>query len=187
MRDFTRRDFSKLASAGALTSAAWGTFAIAQGAAKVVIVGGGAGGADITLVALYQRKAGGSADGRMSFILGAATSAALAVAAVRGIDAALPLGPTNESLGSNSSAVYLSPEARPGTRWIGFGAAPVHYGTFAVPGMLEHAGNGHVSILFGEPEAMANGLLVFSLPSPGNDCAILYLRALLPPPSPTGS
>ena len=45
MRDFTRRDFSKLASAGALTSAAWGTFAIAQGAAKVVIVGGGAGGA----------------------------------------------------------------------------------------------------------------------------------------------
>ena len=33
------------AGAGALTSAAWGTFAIAQGAAKVVIVGGGAGGA----------------------------------------------------------------------------------------------------------------------------------------------
>ena len=48
MRGFSRRDFSKLAGAagaGALTSAAWGTFAIAQGAAKVVIVGGGAGGA----------------------------------------------------------------------------------------------------------------------------------------------
>ena len=36
---------SKLAGAGVLTSTAWGTFAIAQGAAKVVIVGGGAGGA----------------------------------------------------------------------------------------------------------------------------------------------
>ena len=48
MRDLSRRDFGKLAGAagaGALTSTAWGTFAIAQGAPKVVIVGGGAGGA----------------------------------------------------------------------------------------------------------------------------------------------
>ena len=48
MTGFSRRDFSKLAGAagaGALTSAAWGTFAIAQGVAKVLIVGGGAGGA----------------------------------------------------------------------------------------------------------------------------------------------
>jgi len=44
------RDFSKLAGAagaGPLTAAGWGTFAIAQGAAKVVIVGGGAGGATV--------------------------------------------------------------------------------------------------------------------------------------------
>ncbi len=50
MRGISRRDFGKLAGAagaGALTSAAWGTFAIAQGAAKVVIVGGGAGGATV--------------------------------------------------------------------------------------------------------------------------------------------
>jgi sulfide dehydrogenase [flavocytochrome c] flavoprotein chain len=44
MRDFSRRDFGKLAAAGALT-ASWPLFAIAQGAARVVIVGGGAGGA----------------------------------------------------------------------------------------------------------------------------------------------
>jgi hypothetical protein len=143
--------------------------------------------ADIAIVALYQRKAGGPADGRMSFALGPATSGALAVAAVRGIDAALPLGPTDESLGSSASAVYVSPEARPGTRWIGFGAAPVYNGSFAVPGMLEHAGNGHVALLFGEPETMENRLLVFSLPSPGNYCAVLYVSALLPPPSPSDS
>ncbi|MBX9592081.1 MAG: NAD(P)/FAD-dependent oxidoreductase [Hyphomonadaceae bacterium] len=50
MRDFSRRDFGKLAGAagaGTLTSVAWGNFAIAQGAAKVVIVGGGAGGATV--------------------------------------------------------------------------------------------------------------------------------------------
>ena len=49
MRGISRRDFGKLAGAagaGSLT-ASWGTFAIAQGAAKVVIVGGGAGGATV--------------------------------------------------------------------------------------------------------------------------------------------
>lgn len=44
MRDISRRDFGKLAGAGALTTA-WGSFAIAQNAPKVVIVGGGPGGA----------------------------------------------------------------------------------------------------------------------------------------------
>src|SRR5688572_7650825 len=50
MRGISRRDFSKLAGsagAGTLAAAGWGTFAIAQGAAKVVIVGGGAGGATV--------------------------------------------------------------------------------------------------------------------------------------------
>jgi NADPH-dependent 2,4-dienoyl-CoA reductase/sulfur reductase-like enzyme len=48
MSDFSRRDFGKLAGAGMLTSA-WAPFALAQGAsaAKVVIVGGGAGGATV--------------------------------------------------------------------------------------------------------------------------------------------
>lgn len=53
MSDFSRRDFGKFAGAagaGVLTSAAWGTFAIAQSAAKVVIVGGGAGGATVAHV-----------------------------------------------------------------------------------------------------------------------------------------
>ncbi len=52
----TRREFAKLAGAtgvGALASSAWTPFAIAQGAAKVVIVGGGAGGAT---VAHYVKK-----------------------------------------------------------------------------------------------------------------------------------
>lgn len=50
MRDFSRRDFGKLVGAtgaGALAAGAWGSFAIAQGAAKVVVVGGGAGGATV--------------------------------------------------------------------------------------------------------------------------------------------
>jgi sulfide dehydrogenase [flavocytochrome c] flavoprotein chain len=42
--DFSRRDFGKLAAAGAMTWP-WAPFAIAQRAPKVVIVGGGAGGA----------------------------------------------------------------------------------------------------------------------------------------------
>jgi NADPH-dependent 2,4-dienoyl-CoA reductase/sulfur reductase-like enzyme len=48
--DISRRDFAKLAGAagvGTLASPAFTTFAIAQGAAKVVIVGGGAGGATV--------------------------------------------------------------------------------------------------------------------------------------------
>src|ERR1700704_1193219 len=47
MADISRRDFSKLAGVGGLgvASAVWSPFALAQGAAKVVIVGGGAGGA----------------------------------------------------------------------------------------------------------------------------------------------
>jgi sulfide dehydrogenase [flavocytochrome c] flavoprotein chain len=48
MGDFSRRDFGRLvggAGAGALAAGAFGPFALAQGAAKVVIVGGGAGGA----------------------------------------------------------------------------------------------------------------------------------------------
>jgi sulfide dehydrogenase [flavocytochrome c] flavoprotein subunit len=59
MRDFSRRDFAMLAGAGALTSTAWGTFAIAQGAAKVVIVGGGAGGAT---AAHFVKKEGPNLD-----------------------------------------------------------------------------------------------------------------------------
>ena len=58
MRGISRRDFSKLAGAagaGSLTAAGWGTFAIAQGAAKVVIVGGGAGGA--TVAHLVKKEA----------------------------------------------------------------------------------------------------------------------------------
>ena len=50
MRDYSRRDFGRLAGvagAGTLTGAVWSPFAIAQGAAKVVIVGGGAGGATV--------------------------------------------------------------------------------------------------------------------------------------------
>jgi NADPH-dependent 2,4-dienoyl-CoA reductase/sulfur reductase-like enzyme len=48
MSDFTRRDFGKLAAGGVLASS-WAPFAIGQGAstAKVVIVGGGAGGATV--------------------------------------------------------------------------------------------------------------------------------------------
>src|SRR5690349_20754836 len=48
MPQISRRGFSKLVGAGGLSawaSAAWSPFALAQGAAKVVIVGGGAGGA----------------------------------------------------------------------------------------------------------------------------------------------
>src|SRR5262245_33715033 len=44
MSNYSRRDFGKLATAGVLTSS-FAPFSIAQGAAKVVIVGGGAGGA----------------------------------------------------------------------------------------------------------------------------------------------
>ena len=50
MTNITRRDFAKLAGiagmAGVGTSA-FGRFAIAQGAAKIVVVGGGAGGATV--------------------------------------------------------------------------------------------------------------------------------------------
>jgi sulfide dehydrogenase [flavocytochrome c] flavoprotein subunit len=56
MPGFTRRDFGMLASAGslgALIVPSWSPFAIAQGAAKVVVVGGGAGGAT---VAHYLKK-----------------------------------------------------------------------------------------------------------------------------------
>jgi NADPH-dependent 2,4-dienoyl-CoA reductase/sulfur reductase-like enzyme len=48
MGDFSRRDFGRLVggvAAGALAAGAFAPFSIAQGAAKVVIVGGGAGGA----------------------------------------------------------------------------------------------------------------------------------------------
>lgn len=50
MGDFSRRDFGRLVGktgAGALAVGALGPFAIAQGAGKVVIVGGGAGGATV--------------------------------------------------------------------------------------------------------------------------------------------
>jgi NADPH-dependent 2,4-dienoyl-CoA reductase/sulfur reductase-like enzyme len=50
MPTITRRDFTRLAGLTGLTAAgahSWATFAIAQGAAKVVIVGGGAGGATV--------------------------------------------------------------------------------------------------------------------------------------------
>ena len=56
MPDISRRDFGRLAGVGgvgALASPAWSPFAVAQGAAKVVIVGGGAGGAT---VAHYIKK-----------------------------------------------------------------------------------------------------------------------------------
>src|SRR5690606_35321646 len=50
MTGIDRREFTKLAGGVGITSLAsstFGTFAIAQGAAKVVIVGGGAGGATV--------------------------------------------------------------------------------------------------------------------------------------------
>ena len=56
MSSFNRRDFGKLfgaAGAAGLASAGFGRFAIAQGAGKVVIIGGGAGGAT---VAHYLKK-----------------------------------------------------------------------------------------------------------------------------------
>ena len=58
MTDFSRRDFGKLvggAAAGLVTMTGLSTFAIAQGAAKVVIVGGGAGGA--TVAAFIKKQA----------------------------------------------------------------------------------------------------------------------------------
>jgi sulfide dehydrogenase [flavocytochrome c] flavoprotein chain len=56
MTEFTRRRFAGLvgaAGAGTLAASAWAPFAIAQGSAKVVVVGGGAGGAT---VAHYLKK-----------------------------------------------------------------------------------------------------------------------------------
>ena len=56
MSDISRRDFARLAGVGGLGALAWSAsspFAVAQGAAKVVIVGGGAGGAT---VAHYIKK-----------------------------------------------------------------------------------------------------------------------------------
>src|SRR6185503_6038675 len=56
MSEISRRDFARLAGAagiGTWVASAWSPFAIAQGAAKVVIVGGGAGGAT---VAHYVKK-----------------------------------------------------------------------------------------------------------------------------------
>src|SRR5690606_37017717 len=56
MRKLSRRDFGKIAGAAGLigvSTSAFGRFAIAQGAAKVVIVGGGPGGAT---VAHYVKK-----------------------------------------------------------------------------------------------------------------------------------
>nr|PZN76045.1 MAG: hypothetical protein DIU57_17755 [Pseudomonadota bacterium] len=56
MRKLTRRDFGKAAGGAGLiglSTSAFGRFAIAQGAAKVVIVGGGPGGAT---VAHYVKK-----------------------------------------------------------------------------------------------------------------------------------
>lgn len=56
MSHISRRDFAKLAGAGGLGAVplvTWSPFAIAQGAAKVVVVGGGAGGAT---VAHYLKK-----------------------------------------------------------------------------------------------------------------------------------
>jgi NADPH-dependent 2,4-dienoyl-CoA reductase/sulfur reductase-like enzyme len=56
MSDITRRDFARLAGlagAGALAPSAWTTLAIAQSPGRVVIVGGGAGGAT---VAHYLKK-----------------------------------------------------------------------------------------------------------------------------------
>ena len=62
MSDVSRRDFAKLAGVtgvGALASSAWATFAIAQTPARVVIVGGGAGGAS---AAHYVKKDGPQID-----------------------------------------------------------------------------------------------------------------------------
>ena len=62
MSDVSRRDFAKLAGAtgvGALSSSPWSTFAIAQTPARVVIVGGGAGGAT---AAHYVKKDGPEID-----------------------------------------------------------------------------------------------------------------------------
>ena len=56
MSDISRRDFARLAGIGGLGALAWSAsspFAVAQGAAKVVVVGGGAGGAT---VAHYIKK-----------------------------------------------------------------------------------------------------------------------------------
>ena len=48
MTGMTRRDFTRLAMAGgAALGQEWSSVAIAQGAAKVVIIGGGAGGATV--------------------------------------------------------------------------------------------------------------------------------------------
>jgi NADPH-dependent 2,4-dienoyl-CoA reductase/sulfur reductase-like enzyme len=62
MSDVSRRDFTKLAGVtgvGALASSGWATFAIAQTPARVVIVGGGAGGAT---AAHYVKKDGPEID-----------------------------------------------------------------------------------------------------------------------------
>ena len=53
MSEISRRDFAKLAGVSGLGVLAWSPFAVAQGPAKVVIVGGGAGGAT---VAHYIKK-----------------------------------------------------------------------------------------------------------------------------------
>jgi len=45
MSQISRRDFAALSGMGALATSLWSPFAVAQGAGKVVIVGGGAGGA----------------------------------------------------------------------------------------------------------------------------------------------
>lgn len=47
MSGFSRREFSKLIGAASLASAGFGRFAIAQGAGRVVIIGGGPGGATV--------------------------------------------------------------------------------------------------------------------------------------------
>src|SRR6185503_15923736 len=62
MSDVSRRQFTKLAGlggVGALTSAALGTFAVAQGRGRVVVIGGGAGGAT---AAHYVKKDGPELD-----------------------------------------------------------------------------------------------------------------------------
>jgi NADPH-dependent 2,4-dienoyl-CoA reductase/sulfur reductase-like enzyme len=62
MSDVSRRDFAKLAGVtgvGALAYSGWATFAIAQTPARVVIVGGGAGGAT---AAHYVKKDGPEID-----------------------------------------------------------------------------------------------------------------------------
>src|SRR5688572_14786169 len=134
---------------------------------------------------LYVRSARGAEDGVVSFVIPDGFTVTAGAAAVRGVDGALPHGPTDTALSlmaGVAETIAVTPAIQADQKWIGFGYTLKFNGSFTLSGMPEYAGNGRLSILFGVPEVSETNHATFAVSGSGGDCAYLILVALFPRP-----